>query len=213
MDAERMKFIARRNWLFPIVVAAVLVGCDDLSHLRDESQTLVVEVNDPKDAQTASRVLISRFREFPPSMFSSIRSDTTDRTIRFTFERGAPRPETLKFMTTNRGVLIAQARSGAIWFRERDIVEAAVVNVDGAFQLTLNLTDEAGARLDRLSRQNVGEIVTITLDGLELTTARVQAPLGKRLAISTAREPRALLQIAALLRHGPLPEGVRITRL
>jgi len=198
------------SWLLAVVVALGLAGCDDFSHLGNPPQTLVVQVNDPKDVQTATRVLMSRFGQYRPSIFSSMRSEATDRTIRFTFERGAPRPDALTFMTTNRGILVARTQSGAIWFQERDVVDAVATYRDGTAQLALMLSDEAGARVDKLSRQSVGEIVTVTLDGLELTSARVQEPLGKRLTVSVSRDPSALVAITYLLRSGPLPEGVRI---
>jgi preprotein translocase subunit SecD len=93
-------------------------------------------------------------------------------------------------------------------FTHDDIRDVVATYNNGQPALSLRLTAEAGERLTRLTSQNVGGFMTITLDGRTVSEARVTAILGESLVIA-GLEIDEIRLLAVILQAGALPEGVR----
>jgi preprotein translocase subunit SecD len=78
-------------------------------------------------------------------------------------------------------------------------------------QVRMHLTPEGAARLADLTRAQLHRRVVIALDGEVETAPVVMEPItGGEVAISTGADPQAARDLTAILRHGPLPDGLRL---
>ncbi|NPV09517.1 MAG: protein translocase subunit SecD [Anaerolineae bacterium] len=97
-------------------------------------------------------------------------------------------------------------------FTGKDISSAGVdTNQVGGFEVTLTMTSEATSRFADYTRQNVGRVLAIVLDGRVLSSPRIESAIPDGQArISgdfTLEEARSL---AIQLRYGALPVPLRV---
>jgi preprotein translocase subunit SecD len=72
------------------------------------------------------------------------------------------------------------------------------------------LTPEAGQRLLRLTSENLGQLVAMTLDGETLMEARINGTFGEQFQIAGQQlDPDLDVALAVILTTGALPADVR----
>ena len=193
-----------------VVLAATLQAC---SLGPDTELTLEVQSSDPAVVARTARVLSERFKEFRPSLVSSSKFAIEGSTIRFTFRNGAPEPKIVEYLYSTPGhfrAALASDLSGEPWLTDRDVREAHVTYQDSMPALAVQLTPEAGQRLARLTTDNVGQVVRMTLDGETLMEARIQDPFGERFMITGQDfEEDVRRRLTVVLTSGALPADVR----
>jgi preprotein translocase subunit SecD len=193
-----------------VVLVALLQGC---TVGPDTELALEVDSSDPAVVEAAARVLAARFDAFRPSPFSSSTFDVKGSKVRFTFKNGAPEPKVLEYLYTTLGSLQARLTAERLqrpWFTDRDVARAVVAYRDSMRVLRVRLTPEAGERLLRLTSANVGESMTLTLDGETLMEARISGAFGRDFEVAGPElDPELYLALGVVLSTGALPTTVR----
>jgi hypothetical protein len=193
-----------------ILLLATLQGC---TVEPDVELALEVDSLEPAVIAETGRVLAARFEEFRPTLLSSTASVIEGSTIRFTFRNGAPEPGVLEYLYATPGRVRAALitdRFGSAWFTDKDIRQAAVVYSDSMRALRVRLTPEAGQRLLRLTSENLGQLVAMTLDGETLMEARINGTFGEQFQIAGQQlDPDLDVALAVILTTGALPADVR----
>jgi hypothetical protein len=193
-----------------VVLVAALQAC---SLGPDTELTLEVQSSDPPVVAETARVLSARFGEFRPSLLSSSKFAIEGSTIRFTFRNGAPEPKIVEYLYATPGhfrAALASDRFGRPWFTDRDVRDAHVTYQNSMPALAVRLTPEAGQRLARLTTDNLGQVVSMTLDGETLMEARIQGAFGERFLVQGQKlDPDLDLALAVILTTGALPADVR----
>jgi preprotein translocase subunit SecD len=195
--------------LATVVCFIALQGC---TLGPDTELELRVDSSDPAIVAGTARVLAARFKEFPATLFSSTEYAIQGSTIRFTFKNGAPEPKVLAYLYETPGHLraaLATNRLGRPSFTEQDVRDVAVGYRDSMPVLRVVLTAEAGQRLVRLTSENIGQIMTMTLDGETLTQARIQGVFGERFEVGAPDSDLDFYRaLRAILTTGALPARV-----
>jgi len=200
--------------LATVICVIALQGC---TLGPDTELALEVDSSDPAVVAETARVLAARFERFPATMLSSTEYAIRGSTIRFTFKNGAPEPKILEYLYDTPGHLrasLATDRFGTPWFTDRDLS-----NVDAAYRssmrvLRVRLTAKAGRRLVQLTTENLGRVVTTTLDGETLMEARIQGVFGERFEIVGGElDPELIGPLVVVLRTGALPADVKAVRV
>lgn len=193
--------IIKRSYtaIVAIVLLTVLQGCDEIATLNAEPRELVVNLQSPSSAQLIEQILRYRFESYLPSMFSSLESHIDGSRIRFVFKRGTPPRKIIADLVTRQGMLVARVKDGAVWHVANDVADASATQTDGENALNITLSDQAGQLFERLTNQNLGEMLGVELDGEVLALAKIKP-----------KELDELRLISVLLRSGPLPEKVKI---
>jgi hypothetical protein len=193
-----------------VVLVVALQAC---SLGPDTELTLEVQSGDPVVVGATARLLTARFGEFRPSWFSSSKFAIEGSTIRFTFRNGAPEPKIVEYLYATPGhfsAALATDRLGQPWLTERDIRDARVTYENSMPALAVRLTPEAGQRLARLTADNLGQVVSMTLDGETLMEARIQGAFGERFLVQGQKlDPELDVALAVILTTGALPADVR----
>jgi len=199
-----------------LLLLVLLSGCDELGYVNAPPRHLTVKTESLMDAETAQRVLSARFRQYLPSLFSSMKTERTSDGITFSFERGAPAARVVEYLVSNRGHLVAASADGRVWFTEQDVVDAqASPGLSDDNGLILTLAMPAAARVKRLSAesQSQGQLVRITFDEQLLASPKVHGAVsGRSLRISIKKQLNELSLIATVIRSGTLPDRVSIVR-
>jgi len=199
---------ARAARCVAIFALAALQAC---SLEPDFELALEVDSSDPAVVEQTKGVLAARFDEFRPTLLSRRSSIVEGSTIRFTFKNGAPEPKVLEYLYTTPGrvrAALVTERFNA-WFTDKDISDARVVYRDSMLTLQVRLTPEAGQRMLRLTTENLGEVVAMTLDGETLMEARINGAFGDRFEIAGQELDTDLaLALTVILRTGALPADV-----
>jgi preprotein translocase subunit SecD len=192
-----------------VVLVAMLQGC---TLGPDTELALEVDSSDPAVVEETARVLAARFKEFRPTLLSSAELAIDGSKLRFTFKNGAPDPRILEYLYATRGRLRAappENRFGQPWFTDRDVRDVHVTYQDSMRVLTFRLTPEAGQRLLRLTTENIGEVMRMTLDGETMMEARIQGAFGERfLAQDRELDQDLYVALAVVLTTGALPADV-----
>ena len=179
----------------------------------DTELKLEVDSTDPAVVAETARVLAARFEEAQPTMFSSARFVIEGSTVRFTFKNGAPEPTILERLYQTPGHLRAAPvteQFGSPWFTERDVVDVTVVYRDSMYVLRVRLTAEAGQRMVRLTTENLGQVVKMTLDGVTMMEARVNGVFGDRFEIGGGQlDLDSASALVIILTTAALPAAVR----
>lgn len=167
--------------------------------------------SNPHVVAAARDILANRFKEFSPSLFSSVSSNIDGSSITFNFYNGAPSQSVLEYLCTTPGRLIVSSRSDTgdvkVWYTDDDIENAAVRRSGGKEFVVVNLTEDAGKRVSRISRRSIGEAVVVTLDGTQILRAVVHGALGRSSEFS-APDPDRALALAVILKYGHLPTRI-----
>lgn len=192
-----------------VMLVAVVQACT----LRPDSElALEVRSSDPAVVEQTARVLTARFAEFPATLLSSTEYAIQGSTIRFTFKNGAPEPKILAYLYETPGHLRAALitnRLGPPSFTEQDVRDVVLGYRDSMPVLRVVLTAEAGQRLVRLTSENIGQLMTMTLDGKTLTEARIQGVFGDRFEVGGANADLDFYRaLRAILTNGALPADV-----
>jgi hypothetical protein len=183
----------------------LLTGC---SKAPPVVLTLKAESANPQIVAASRDILENRFKEFLPTMFSSVNSTIHSSTIRFEFRNGAPKHADLVQLFSTPGRLIVSLHSptghGAIWYTDKDIENAtSKISNDEKF-IAIKLTEKAAKRVKRLSSQNIGNKIDVTLDDRIILQAVIRGTLG-RYSEFNAPDPDKALYLAAILKYGHLP--------
>lgn len=187
-----------------------LSGCNALEHLNEPPKQLVVQAKSTASVREIEGVLTKRFALFPVSALSSVESRIEGARITFIFKHGAPDRGLVEFLANHEGNLIARAEDGVVLFGTRDIDSASAVWAGQSSALKFSVSDEAARRVAGLSRNYRDKTIFITLDGEVLAAGKFAPLLGKRTLLVLKKDHAEMLRIAAVLRSGPLPEGVAI---
>lgn len=192
-----------------VVLAAVLQAC---SLGPDTELTLEVQSSDPPVVAETARVLTARFGEFRPSLLSSSKFVIEGSRLRFTFRNGAPEPKIVEYLYSTPGhfrAALVSDQLGTPWLTDRDVRDAHVTYQNSMPALAVRLTPEAGQRLARLTTDNLGQVVRMTLDGETLMEARIQGAFGERFLVQGQRlDPDLHRALAVILTTGALPAEV-----
>jgi preprotein translocase subunit SecD len=195
-----------------VAILALIGALQACSLEPDFELTLEVDSSDPAVVEQTEGVLAARFDEFRPTLISRRSSIVEGSTIRFTFKNGAPEPKILEYLYATPGHLRAALvtdRFGA-WFTDQDVTDARVVYRDSIYALQVRLTPAAGERVLRLTTENQGQVVAMTLDGDALMEARINGAFGDRFEIANqALDAERALVLTVILRTGALPADVR----
>jgi preprotein translocase subunit SecD len=192
------------------ILVVMLQGC---SLGPDTELNLEVDSSDPAVVAETARVLAARFEEFPATLFSSTEYAIQGSTIRFRFRNGAPEPKTLERLYETPGrfrVALATNRFGNPWLTERDVLDVRLAYRNSRSALRIRLTPDAGQRMVRLTTENVGSVLTATLDSEMLLEARIQGVFGKSFEIvGLELDPDSAAALRVVLTTGALPADVR----
>jgi hypothetical protein len=173
---------------------------------------LVVASAEPRIVAETERVLLSRFEEFLPSLFSSVESTSVESTISFTFKHGAPALPILEYLYQTTGSLrasLADDSAGSTWFTEQDIARAVLAYDGSSRVLRIRLTPEAGQRVVRLTSQNLGKAVRVTLDNEVLLEATINGVFGEPFQVTAPdTDTDTALALTVILETGALPASV-----
>jgi preprotein translocase subunit SecD len=137
----------------------------------------------------------------------------------------AARRTALAALATARGAwLVGRASDGryeavlagpaALGEADLDRCSVALQEMQWGPQIAVRLTAEGGKRLADVTQANVKRRVAIVIDGEVHSAPIVQEPItGGALVIATGdRNVDAARDLVAVLRHGPLPDTLRIAR-
>lgn len=186
----------------------LLTGC---TRVPPVVLTLKAESTNPQTVAASRDILENRFKEFLPSMFSSVNSTIHGSTISFEFHNGAPKHADLVQLFSTPGRLVVSLHSptgyGTIWYTDKDIEYAESKNSNGEKFIAIKLTEKTGERLKRLSSQNIGNKVDVTLDGKIILQAVIRGTLG-RYSEFNAPNPDKAVYLAAILKNGHLPTKI-----
>lgn len=150
--------------LIGVLTLLTLQGC---TKEPDVDLTLAVRSRDSAVVAQTRDVLLSRFTEVRPSFFSTIETAIQGSTIHFTFKGGAPPPMLLELLHGTRGRLRAFLPgypAEADWFTDQDVAEVRFAYENSTPQIRIRLVPAAGARVERLSNEYLGQVVRVTLD-------------------------------------------------
>lgn len=198
----------RLSWT--LVLAILISGC---TRVPDVTLNLRVDTEDEAVVESARRILLYRFGEFPPSFFSTVESQVDGAVISFRFQGGAPESSTLAYLYETRGRLrVSMTESSAPLFTERDIEQAGLsLEQGGGAAINLRLTPEAGERVHALTTRHVGKTLRMTLDGRPMMEAAIGEALRDSIRIITPEQDHErLLALVAILKSGALPASVTV---
>ena len=195
-----------RYALAAIVLSMMLIGC---SSEPDRVLTLTADSSDPTVVAETQRVLLARFERFRASWLASVNSEVQGSQITFVFRNWAPDPAILEHLYATPGLLEASITKEPRrkLFDTADIRDAGVYVVDSQRRLRLRLFPEAGARVMKLTSENIGATAITTLDGVVLMEGRINGAFGESLEI-TGLADSGLHELAVILRSGALPTTV-----
>ena len=184
-----------------IVVSALLAGCNQL---LGESKSIHFSSAAPMLKQDES-IIATRLREHASSLSPSYSfAHANGQTV--VHARGVPPDQSVQFLLKHRGEFEARSANGRPWFSQRDIVDAqAGIDDRQRTVLRLKLSPEAGARVARLSANEVGTVVSAVLDGEVLAAANVSAPIQNgALQLTINKTPNEAVLISTILKTGSL---------
>ena len=206
-----LKYKSVLSLLLSLVILLSISACNEFNA---PPKKLSVKVETEKNIKEMEQVLMKRFKAYPASTLASISSVINDKTITYTFKRGIPEKDLLRYLVETKGKLIAYIGENEAepLFSNKDIhnAVASIAEANGDYVINISLTENAVTIMKAKTTKNIGKITTMKLDGEIITKARIMTALGKHFQINIEKPPRELARIAALLRSGALPEKAQL---
>ena len=204
----------KRSHLIIIVLVLSIVSVSCMQ--EPQSVEFVVKTKSmERDVVAETRdILLRRYGEFLPSQFSKIDSTINGSSIHFVISNDAPSQEVIIYLTEPRGILEAfefKKNVKRLWFTDQDLVSASVVPERKQNMLKLNITPEAGVRTSQLSRNNIGEKLTIEIDGRTVAEGVISELLSSSFLVHAPNSNYAH-EMTAVLTFGRLPSTVKLEK-
>ena len=174
--------------------------------------TVKIESTDREVVTETRDILLRRYNEFLPSRFSKIHTTIEGPLIKFVVSNGAPAKRVIGYLTESPGILEAfhiKNKIKRVWFTDQDLVSASVFPEKRRNMLNIKISSQAGTRATRLSRSNVGEQLTIEIDGRTVAEGRIFDTLTSSFVIHVPNHQHAQ-EISVILIHGRLPAVVKL---
>lgn len=199
------------RYFFLLLVVSLLSACAVLPG----SGSRVVYVVEKEGAPIVSddmTILVERFRHLHSSLLAGVDSYREEQEGRLVFRNGAPSDSEIVYLSQHPGRFQVYADdSESPWFSQADIRGVESGQQGGSSYLDIIISDEAARRVTALSRQNIGQRVTVSLDGEVLMEPFVQSELGKRFRV-TAGSPGQAERLEAVLSYGVLSQPYVLQR-
>lgn len=190
----------------------ILPGCGEV--FNQPEQKVVIQVDDAMKLETYRSVLLGRFTDLLPNVFSGVTAQTDSDKITFVFKHGGPTRQEAEFILLNQGHFVARDDSGFIVFTDADVEAATAILSQNSPALAVRLSVVGGNRLAEFTSKHDGTTMVLALDGKELTKSVIRGTLGRN--FQTSFRPDVTLEqikhIALLISHGALPGKLTILR-
>lgn len=91
------------------------------------------------------------------------------------------------FLMLMTGAAASQAAeinfSSATDFTRMELILKDNDRLHSGFEMTVTLSPEATERIQRITRESIGQNLTLSINGREISTARVMSPLGSKFLV------------------------------
>lgn len=196
--------------VFCILLSTIILGCDDLSSLSEPTLVYGIESEDVSDSDII--IVAKRFSEFPNSMFSKVTYDLNRKEI--LFSNGVPDEGVLNYLSTNRGEFVIGGESEFDkWILNKHISDVGIKEEAEQIYLLMRLTEEGGDILLEKSRNKLGRLVVMKVDGETIMQAQITGPIGMNFKVTTGgKSLEEVKKLAALIRYGSISQSLVLKR-
>lgn len=176
---------------------------------------LSVDSSDPDVVLQAESVLTTRFERRLPRILSTLETEVAGPEIALHFINGAPDREVIERLCCTEGRITAYILDGGErqdWLTNSDVADTDAGLSDGVQVVYIQLNDEAGAKTLELTRNNIGKVAVVELDGVVLQSATIRSEFSTLFQL-TAPADFPATDVAALMLSDPLPAKVSFLAL
>lgn len=198
----------------PIILAFsfVLAGCEGIDEYGSKESYFVVAESGGSPSDKDMEIILGRAWFLRDQWFSSIEGGGGAAKRKIVLENEAFNDGERDCVSGRVGVMkIYLDDPEDPWLDQSSIESASVSKIDGFYFLDLSIKSQEARKMSRLSRENVGRKVTLSIDDQVVTIATIQAELGKRFRVTMESEDKAKCQ-AAVLSGGPLSQAFWLVR-